>query len=248
MKKSSAVSCFALACLAVGAAWTVGLHRAAEIPLTIVMSAQAGTPAPVIRMAAEVPAPPPLPLPASAHLPVPYTLQAPFNKWDPLHEDACEETSLIMVKHYLEHSPIASPEQADQEISALVHWETAHGYGPSITLEQLDQIAKAYYGLQNGQVMTVSSIDKVKQELAAGHPAIVGLAGKLLPNPYFSNGGPNYHMLVAVGYDSAGILTNEPGTWHGEGYHYDYAPFYAAIHDWNSQNILSGQKAYLVFK
>ena len=191
--------------------------------------------------------PAPTALPAEMKITVPYTMQAPFNKWDALHEDACEETSLIMMKHFLDGTPISTPAQADQEITDLVHWEQAHGYGPSITLQQLNQVAKDYYGLTNGRVVQISSIDQVKQELADGRPAILGMAGKLLPNPYFSNGGPNYHMLVAVGYDATGIMTNEPGTWRGNTFHYDYQPFYTAIHDWNPQNILNGQKALLVF-
>ena len=187
-------------------------------------------------------------IPSQMQLSVPYTLQAPYNKWDALHEDACEETSLIMIKHYLNHTPISSPAQADHEIIDLLTWEQQHGYGPSISLAQLNQIAKDDYGMNTGSVVQINSIDQVKQEIANTHPVIVGLAGKLLPNPYFSHGGPNYHMLVMTGYDNAGVITNEPGTWHGDGFHYNYQDFYSAIHDWNSTNILNGQKAYLVFK
>jgi hypothetical protein len=186
-------------------------------------------------------------LPAEAQLSVPYTLQAPNNVWDALHEDACEETSLIMVKHFIDGSSITSPASADQEITDLVHWEQARGYGLSITLEQLIQIAHDYYGL-NGQVVTITSIDQVKQEIAAGHPVIVGMSGKTLGNPYFSNGGPNYHMMVAKGYNATNIITNEPGTWHGDGYAYDTQTFYNSIHNWDEQNILNGPKEYLVFK
>lgn len=188
------------------------------------------------------------PLPETKKVSVPYTMQAPFNKWDPLHEDACEEASLMMVKHFLSNTPIASPEAADKEITALVKWEEEKGYDISITLDQLNQVAKDYYGLNNGTVVKVTSIDQIKQELANGHPLILGMAGKLLPNPYFSNGGPNYHMLVAKGYDATSIITNEPGTFHGDGFVYKNDVFYNAVHDWNSSNILNGQKAYLVFK
>ena len=113
---------------------------------------------------------------------------------------------------------------------------------------QLNQIAIDYYGLKTGHVVSVSSYLDLKKELAAGHPIITGMAGKLLPNPYFSNGGPNYHMLVVKGYDATGFLTNEPGTYRGNGYHYDYGIFFTALHDWNAQNILQGAKEYLVFK
>jgi hypothetical protein len=214
----------------------------ASAAITTPSSPVPATPQPTV-----TPQPTPV-LPDQVHLTVPYTMQSPFNVWDPLHEDACEEASLVMEKHHLDGTPMPALADADKEISALVVWEQQHGYGPSVTLTQLNQIAKDYYGLQNGQVVQLSSLDEVKQELAANHPVILGMAGKLLPNPYFSNGGPNYHMLMATGYDATGVVTNEPGTWHGEGYHYDSAAFYTAIHDWNSTDILLGQKAYLVFK
>lgn len=210
-------------------------------PLPRPVSTTTGFPSPI-------PTPSSTPLPTSLVLDVPYTMQAPYNIWDYLHENACEEASLIMVVHFLQKTPLASQSQADNEIKALVAFETAHGYGPSITLAQLNQIAKDYYGIYNGEVIPISSTDQLEVELAAGHPLILGMAGKLLPNPYFSNGGPNYHMLVAKGYDATGIITNDPGTWHGDGFHYDFGAFYTAIHDWNPTNILNGEKAYLVFR
>ena len=251
MKKRFAVISAAAFCAVSLSAVAFGMPRTA-VTLTAVLQPTAlpdgfaATAAPTARIIAAVPAP--TALPVSANNKVPYTMQAPYNKWDPLHEDACEETSLIMVKHYLDQTPISSPEQADREITDLVTWEQVHGYGPSISLEQLNQVAKDYYGLKNGKVVQISSIDEIKPELSNGHPVIVGLAGKLLPNPYFSNGGPNYHMLTVTGYDGTGVITNEPGTWHGNGYHYAYASFYSAIHDWNASNILLGQKAYLAFE
>lgn len=190
----------------------------------------------------------PTPPPSQAQLTLPFTVQAPFGVWDDVHENTCEEASLIMLKHYEDHTPISSPAQADQELTALVTWEGLHNYGPSISLTQLNQIANDYFGMHNGTVVQINSIDQVKAAIASGHPVILGMAGKLLGNPYFSDGGPNYHMLVVTGYDSSNIITNDPGTKHGEGYAYPSETFYQAIHDWDSSNILNGQKAYLVFK
>jgi hypothetical protein len=220
----------------------IATAAATQIPDATPLSAPSLRESPVAELT-----PTSLPTQAAA-LVVPYTMQAPFNKWDSLHEDACEEASLIMVRHFLEGTAIGTPSQADQEITDLVHWEEKNGYGPSITLEQLNHIAHDYLGLTSGKVVAVLSLDQIRHELANGHPIIIGMAGKKLPNPYFSNGGPNYHMLVAKGYDATGIITNEPGTWHGDGYHYDSNVFYDAIHNWNPANILDGQKAYLSFK
>jgi uncharacterized protein YvpB len=183
----------------------------------------------------------------NALLSVPFLSQAPFGVWDPLHEDACEEASLIMVKHFLNKDKNLLPTSGDVEIRKMIQYEEKNSYSISLTLEQLNQIAKDYAEMQTGRVKNNATADDIKKELDAGRPIIVPAAGKILPNPNFRNGGPNYHMLVVVGYDQKGFITNDPGTRKGEGFRYTFNDLYYAIHDWDAGNILNGQKAYLVF-
>ena len=186
-------------------------------------------------------------LPGEALASVPFLAQAPFAIWDPLHEDACEEASLIMVKHFLDKDQDLTPASGDVEIRKIIQYEEKNGYGISISLEQLKKIAKEYLGMPTGRIKYSPTIDDIKKELADGRPVIVPAAGKILPNPNFRNGGPNYHMLVVVGYDKNGFITNDPGTKKGQGFRYAYEGLFNAIHDWDATNILNGQKAYLVF-
>jgi uncharacterized protein YvpB len=187
-------------------------------------------------------------IPSSASIQVPFTTQAPFAVWDALHEDACEEASLLMIKHFEEKTNFASKDSAESEIQSMIEYENKAGFGLSITLKQLNTVAADYLGLKNGVVKTDITINDIKSEISDGRPVIVGAAGKLLNNPNFKNGGPNYHMLVIKGYDSKGFITNDPGTRLGENYLYDFATLYNAIHDFDEDNIVNGQKAYLVFK
>jgi hypothetical protein len=166
-----------------------------------------------------------------------------------------------MVRHFYGQTTWPSLKEADQEIIDLVNWAAGNlGHEKSITLRQLADLAKAYYAspqslaaqpalsrMGRGEVKPVRSVDDIKYELAAGRPVIVGAAGKLLPNPHFSNGGPVYHMLVITGYDEAGFITNDPGIRQGENFRYTFDALYAAIHDWNPQNIRDGAKNMLVF-
>lgn len=187
------------------------------------------------------------PLPSSAIIDMPFLVQAPFANWDPLHEDACEEASLIMVKHYLDKSGISDLNQGEKEILDLVDYENQNGYGQSITLEQLADISKSYFGLKNPRIVKDVTIENIKTEIAKGRPVIIPAAGRILPNPNFKNGGPNYHMLVVKGYSNDYFITNDPGTKNGEDFKYKYEDLVNAIHDWNAENILNGEKAYLVF-
>ncbi len=204
---------------------------------------------------------------AAKTLNVPFLVQAPHANWDALHEDACEEASLLNVVYFLQGKVPANLDDGENEIQNLISFETKNGYGLSITLQQLADIAKQYYGL-NGHVVQNATIATIKQEIAKSHPVIVGAAGKILPNPYFKNGGPNYHMLVIKGYDDKAVIdpkkcrsidtvscsmvpgifiTNDVGIRQGNSFQYTYQGLFASIHDWDSRNILNGQKDYLVF-
>ncbi len=186
-------------------------------------------------------------IPDKVRLKVPFTSQAPLLIWDAIHEDACEEASLIMVKHFLNDTVFNSKEETDSEINSIISYEQQNGYDPSITLSRLNRLTADLLDLKTGQVKTASTVNDIKKELADGHPVIVGAAGKILFNPNFKNGGPNYHMIVITGYDETGFVTNDPGTRLGENYQYDYGILFNAIHDYDSENILNGGKKYLVF-
>ncbi|MFA4995527.1 MAG: C39 family peptidase [Patescibacteria group bacterium] len=186
-------------------------------------------------------------LPDSAIIKMPFLVQAPFANWDPTHEDACEEASLIMVYHHINKTNISGQDQGEKEILDLVNYEGQNGYGLSITLEQLANISKSYFGLKNPRIVEDVTIENIKAEIADGKSVIIPAAGKILPNPNFKNGGPNYHMLVVKGYGDGYFITNDPGTKNGEGFKYKYEDLINAIHNWNADNILNGEKAYLVF-
>lgn len=186
-------------------------------------------------------------LPKSIVLEVPFLSQAPFSKWDALHEDACEEASLLMIKYFFQGEKIISKDEGEKEIQSVIKFEKENGYEKSITLKELSEIANKFYKMKNGRIEKNINVEKIKKELADGKPVIVGAAGKILPNPNFKNGGPNYHMLVVKGYDEKGFITNDPGTRLGENFRYTFEDLQKSIHDWNEKNILNGEKNYLVF-
>jgi len=187
-----------------------------------------------------------VPSPKSLLIAVPFSPQAPSANWDALHEESCEEMSLIMVAHFWEKTPL-SRERAEEEIQALVQWEEEHGYPQDVTIEQLAAIAKQYYGL-HGNVRADVTIDTIMEVLREGKPVIVPAAGRDLGNPYFSGEGPWYHMLVITGYDGNRFITNDPGTKRGENYIYRQDVLINAIHDWTGvkEEIRTGRKAMLI--
>lgn len=186
-------------------------------------------------------------IPEKAILDVPFSVQAPNANWDELHEEACEETSLIMLNHFIKKTKVGSANDIDNEIHSLIDFENSQGYKVDVTLDELNSIAKSYFQLSTGRVETNISVEDIKKEIAEGRPVIIPAAGRLLDNPNFSGEGPIYHMLVIKGYDKEGFITNDPGTRKGDGFRYSYSNLFDAIHDWNSEDILRGAKRYLVF-
>lgn len=112
------------------------------------------------------PASSPTPLPSQAVITVPFQVQAPYANWDALHEEACEEASLLMVKHFLDATAAGSADQADKELMDMIAYETATGFGPSITLADLRKVADSYYSLTKGRLEYEITAEDIKRELA----------------------------------------------------------------------------------
>ncbi len=184
-------------------------------------------------------------LPDTVLLEVPFTSQAPLYVWDETHEDACEEASLLMLYYAKKFLKFKNAEDADAKILEIIEAEKEFGYGKSITLDELNTVAKKHFSLNNLRHKSISNTEDIKSILAEGHPVIVGAAGKILPNPNFRNGGPNYHMLVIIGYNKQGFITNDPGTRKGKNFFYKYDDLFNAIHDWNETDIMLGEKNIL---
>ncbi|MFA6383312.1 MAG: C39 family peptidase [Parcubacteria group bacterium] len=181
---------------------------------------------------------------------VPFTTQAPFANWDMLHEESCEEASLIMLKYYLDKKPL-TPDIAEKEIQKMVKFEIKnYGDYKDTTASETVKLAEDFYKIGNLKVVYDFQKEDLKKHLAKGNPVIVPAAGRLLGNPNFTAPGPLYHNLVLVGYDGNTVITNDPGTRKGQGYIYNIDVLYNAIHDFpgRPENINQGRKAMIVLE
>lgn len=169
-------------------------------------------------------------LPSDFDIKVPFVSQAPFALWDPLHNEACEEASMIMVAKYFKGEKL-DKEIMEDEIQKLIEWEEKNGYSIDLTVEQVVEILDKYFGLK-AKTSNGLTLEKIKSEIASGKLIILPLAGRLVQNPYYRQPGPLYHMLIVRGFDEDEFITNDPGTKRGEGYRYRYWDLLWAVHDW----------------
>lgn len=180
-------------------------------------------------------------LPKEINLKVPFYAQAPFGDWSMPWQEACEEASVLLVANaYLQKN--WTREQFRDEIVKLVEWEReSFGKDEDTNAAQTAEMMKANFQLDS-KIHTNPTLTDIQTILSKGHLIIVPLAGKHLGNPYYSNGGPTYHMLLVKGYkEGERIITNDVGTKQGENYVYSWSVFNNALHDY-AKPIESGAK------
>ena len=178
---------------------------------------------------------PPVPtlITSSTHMiAVPFSPQAPTGNWDAVHEEMCEEVTIIMA-HAWVNGIALSPAFTEGEIQKLVAWENKN-FGTYIdtSARQTAQMAQAIYGLHTS-IVDNPTVDQIKKQIDNGNIVIMGMAGRMLHNPNYTGAGPLYHMLLIKGYDATGFITNDDGTRNGNSYHYSYTTLMAAAHDWS---------------
>lgn len=192
-------------------------------------------------------------LPPSVNLPVPFTSQAPEGNWDQPWQDACEEAAVLMLDAYYKKYGLSKLFSKD-EIIKMVAWEEEKGWGRSIEIQKVRQVAEWYMGKQltydkrQLNIVENPTIDDIKKSIAAGDPVLAVAYGKDLPNPNFRNGGPEYHALIIRGYTEDSFITNDPGTRKGENFVYTYNDLMNAIRDWNQGNVTQGRRVVLMLK
>lgn len=174
-------------------------------------------------------------LPGTYWLLVPYTSQAPDGAWVEPWENACEETVLTMLDAYYRHDERAQipPDEAKTQILKIIEWEKNHlGYSKDTGAADTKKIIDALF-VWKAEIVHRPSLESIKNELDYHRPVILPVHGVALNNPDFRGGGPDYHMLLAIGYDDATqeFITHEPGVNDGQTFRYTYTTIMTAIHD-----------------
>jgi len=201
------------------------------------------------KRAQEEPAPkqPSQDIPEKYLLEMPFYSQAPFSNWDKVHEEMCEEASLLNAGMYLLGKKL-SKEETERELMKMkkIEENLFNDY-KSTTVSEAKKFAAAYFdGKLKIKIIENPSIEQIEAEISAGNPVVVPLAGRDIGNPNFTPPGPIYHMLAIKGYDSQNFITNDVGTRKGNSYVYKKDVIMKNIHDWNDQDIYLGGKRVLV--
>lgn len=180
------------------------------------------------------------------NLDVPFTSQAPDANWDAVHEEACEEASLLMADRYLASRVITGKSDAEEGIQTIISWERKKlGFFESTNAQETARVAREMLGL-TAEVIENPTVEEIKIALNKNKLILIPFAGRELDNPFYKSPGPLYHMLVIKGYTETKFITNDPGTKNGADYPYDYDRILDANHDWNNGDVQKGVRVMIV--
>lgn len=169
---------------------------------------------------------------------VPFIVQAPLGNWsDPIFQNACEESSIVMAMNWSKGIEEISAQQAMDQIKDIVEFEDkVFGYNADTDLSDIEKIFTQYFEYRGVAVMRNIVMEDIINELGKGNLVIIPAFGQKLANPNFTAPGPVAHMLVVIGYDekSKKFITNDPGTKKGAGYKYDEKVLFDSIWEYSS--------------
>ncbi len=187
-------------------------------------------------------------LPDEINLKIPFVSQAPYANWADPYKEFCEEASSLMAASYIKNESIRDAGDADNKLLAIKDFEDRRfGYYKDTNVAETIIILREHFKIEKVELVLDPTIIDIKKALTEGRAVVVPLAGREIGNPFYTQPGPIYHMLVIKGYTKDGkFITNDPGTRRGADYVYDQDVLMNAIGDWDGEGADKGQKVMIV--
>ncbi len=166
----------------------------------------------------------------------PFASQAPYGQWsDARFQDACEETSSLIVYSWVHNLPL-TPQIANDTIIKLAQYQTDNynSFVDTSVEDTVTRILQGYFQLSNIEIITPKDVSDLIRILQTNKLIIAPMNGQLLDNPNFTAPGPNRHMLVINGYDAntQQFITQDPGTRNGRNFRYTSSNLWQSIRDY----------------
>jgi len=184
-----------------------------------------------------------------------FTVQAPHAQWnDERYQDACEEACTLMAHMWVQDRNRLSKNEVEAELEKMFVKEKEM-FGEDVldtSVEDTAKFMREYYDM-DVEVKKNITMQDLYDLLAQEAIIIAPTNGKWLNNPHFSNGGPERHMLVLIGYNKNNkeFVTNDPGTRLGKNYKYKDSVLYNAIRDYQTghkKDIIGSAKNVIVVR
>jgi hypothetical protein len=179
---------------------------------------------------------------------VPFSSQAPEGNWSEPWQNACEETSIIMIDSFYEGDTTLRKGEAKREILEILRTkETEFNFSKDESLQTIVEVINLANLGWEGTIIENPTIKMLQAELDEERPIIVPVYAPKLNNLLYIDGGPDYHVVVLIGYDedTQEFIIHDPGTQSGADLRFSYDVFMDAIHDLDTKVYTDGRKAVL---
>src|SRR5690606_32931822 len=153
--------------------------------------------------------------------------------------DACEETSILMVDRFYQEQTQIGLEEAKKAIVNILNIKEAE-FGPSYDENafKITQMVDLIHSNWSATLQEDPTLEQILNELNQKRPVIAPIHAPELNNPYYTGEGPDYHVIVLIGFDATRkvFITHDPGTRNGAALEFSYEVMMEAIHDLNTQD------------
>ena len=169
---------------------------------------------------------------------VPFTSQAPYGNWnDSRFQDGCEEASVLMSMYWVTNKKL-SKKTAAQLIKDIANFQkNKYGnYYDTSSKDTVKRIFEEYFKYSHVKIKNNITPDDIINELKKRNLVLVPVNGKKLNNIYYTQPGPERHMLVIKGWNekTQNFITNDSGTIRGFNYKYKKNILFNAIRDYKT--------------
>lgn len=170
---------------------------------------------------------------------VAFTSQAPSGQWnDPVFQGGCEEAAILMAHSWIDPSIMLSKAYVEKYIRNISA-DAEQRFGKNTFDTSVEDTVLVYRDSFSSDALSVKknvTLDYIRGAILAGNIVIAPFDGQKLGNPHYSPPGPERHMMVIIGYDTATkeFITNDPGTKYGKGYRYDENVLFSALRDYTT--------------
>lgn len=175
-------------------------------------------------------------------LKIDFSAQAPLGFWDSVHEEACEETDILMADYFFRKAKFSPEEFGKKLIALILKNDLELKQREDISVAEIVMLADSFNRDLKAESKKIFSLSDIKKEIDRGLPVIVPVDAKKLANPHY---GPaiDYHTVLVVGYSDKEIIVHDSGTKFGKNYRYPNDKFWQAISD-----LHTGGKNIVIFR
>lgn len=182
------------------------------------------------------------------NLAVPFSSQAPAGNWAEPWQNACEETSIIMIDNFYEGDELTITEAKREILNIFTIKNKDLGPSHDESMEKISELINLAKLNWKAYVVVNPTLEQMKQEITEQRPIMAPVYAPDLEDTPYLGVGPDYHVLVISGYDdeTGEFIVQDPGSSRGKDNRYNYEDFYGAIHDYlNTTDYREGRKAVL---